>query len=66
MKILLFSIFFIIFLTINIDIASYFSSLKILAPFVVISVAFLSRINWLIEDFWHNYLKVILCYEFAN
>ena len=66
MRILLFVTFFIIFFTITIDIDSYLSYLGILAPFAVISVAFLSRIGWLIEDFWANYLKVILFYELSS
>lgn len=62
MKILLFILSVLFFFNLNIDIELniYSNFIKIIAPLIVVSVACMSRVAWLIEDFWGNYLKLII------
>ena len=62
MKILLFvlSLLFFFNLNINIEASFYNDMIKFAMPIIVVSLAFMSRIAWLLEDFWSNYLKLII------
>jgi hypothetical protein len=62
MKILLFILLFMFFFNINLDIEIYTYNhiIKTIFPVILLSAPCLSRMAWIIEDFWGNYLKLMM------